>query len=250
MAGIATPLYSACSPSGRIVMTSWGDPARQPARAEMKPGTAVSYATWSRIWIMDTSGAVLTEFPDTIIAERIQHLSSGGGGGSGPHMFGRNVSFVMDSSHLIMSYGDRLELSHYSFDGKLRAIWRALADDLELTEAMVKQYESAKLAPADSEERAYYLPRFTLTYPSTYPAFDKLFLTPSGYVWARRFRLPWEEGYRWGVFEPEGRFLGYTELPRGLEVFQIDDDYVTGVAKDSLDVPFVQLHEVALRGSR
>jgi hypothetical protein len=163
-------------------------------------------------------------------------------------MFGRNIAFALDSTRLFISYGGSPEISIHSFDGTLTGMWRAPAEDLSLTPSMVQQYETVKLSPDDSSERAYYLPRFELTYPATYPAFDRLHLTPGGYLWAKRYRLPWEETERWGVFNPDGVFLGYTIFPVGLQVFEIDEEFVVGVMLDELDVPFVQLHRVTLPG--
>jgi hypothetical protein len=246
--GVSRPLYSACSPNGRIIMTSWGDPTREPSISDLKEQTAVSYPTWSKLWLVDTAGTVLTEMRDTIIAERIMHRSSSAGGGSGPHMFGRNIAFALDSSTLFVSYGDKPEIALYSFDGVLRGLWRAPPEDLSLTPDIIREYETRTLPTADSARRARYVGRFAITYPATFPAFDHILLARGGYLWARRYAMPGENVRRWGVFEPSGAFLGYTQFPSGLEVFEINDDYVVGVMRDSLDVPFVQLHRISLPG--
>lgn len=195
------------------------------------------YHAWSGLWLVDTAGTVHLEIPDTIIATRIL-----GTGGSGPHMFGRNIGMALSSSDIFLSFGDRLEVSVYSHDGAHRSIWRATAEDLALTEEMIQRYMTGSLPPADSAERAYYSQRLEM--PATYPAFDALRRTPSGRIWARRYRLPWETDVRWGLFNPDGEFKGYFRFPAGLEVFEIGDDYVLGVVMDELDVPFVHMYRI------
>jgi hypothetical protein len=238
------PLYWACSANGDMLMTSWGDETKEPSARDLKPGSAQAYKTWSKIWLLDSAAKVVLELPDTIIAERIVHMSATGGGGSGPHPLGRAIAFALDNEQLYVSFGDRAEVSVFSRDGRLLRLMRAPVEDLTLTPAMLERYLKGQLSPADAEDRDYFFGRYEIAMPATYPVFDKMFRTHGGIIWVRRFRLPWEAETSWGVFAPDGAFLGYTRLPAGLEVFEIGDDYILGVKRDDLDVPFVQLYRM------
>ena len=41
------------------------------------------------------------------------------------------------------------------------------------------------------------------------------------------------------VFSPDGHLLGQVEVPAGLQVHEIGDDYLLGVQRDEFDVPYV-----------
>ena len=45
----------------------------------------------------------------------------------------------------------------------------------------------------------------------------------------------------WTVFDSEGRIQGLVETPPGLDVFEIGEDYVLGLAEDELGVEHVQM---------
>ena len=244
VAGLSTPLYHACSPDGRIIMTGWGDRARQPSFETMPEGTAVRYQAWSKLWVVDTSGKMLLEMRDTIIAERIQTKSADGSSqGSGEHFFGRKISMAMDSARIYISHGDKLEVSVYNREGGLQAIWRAPREDLRITAAMLRNYMQARLTGSDSVTRVRYAP-YDVDLPLTYPAFDDLHLTQSGHLWARRFHMPWETRVRFGLFAPDGRFMGYASVPRALEVTEMGDDFLLAVRPG--ERTFVQLHRVGV----
>jgi hypothetical protein len=53
-----------------------------------------------------------------------------------------------------------------------------------------------------------------------------------GNLWAQRFSPPGDTSNRWGKFDPDGRFLGHVALPSGLDVHEIGNDYILGLAVD------------------
>ena len=40
----------------------------------------------------------------------------------------------------------------------------------------------------------------------------------------------------WTVFNPEGHILGFVETPAGLDIYEIGEDYILGLATDDLGV--------------
>jgi len=67
----------------------------------------------------------------------------------------------------------------------------------------------------------------------------------------QRFLKPWEHDAAavWLVFDPAGRLLGEVEMPAGLEVFEIGEDYVLGLVRDDLDVERLMLHPLTAAGA-
>ena len=80
--------------------------------------------------------------------------------------------------------------------------------------------------------------------PPEMPAFVEMHAAPDGHLWVERFRFPGDTGRRWGVFAPDGAFLGNLELPPNFAVTEIGNDYVLGVVTDELGVERVQLHRL------
>lgn len=78
-----------------------------------------------------------------------------------------------------------------------------------------------------------------------YPAYTDLLADPRGYVWVERFVAPWESDQRaWGVFDPDGVFLGHLQVPPGLAVTDVTADHVVGVAHDDLGVPRIRVYRL------
>jgi len=63
-----------------------------------------------------------------------------------------------------------------------------------------------------------------------------------GNVWVGHYHFPGAITERWEVFDAAGVWLGSVDTPSGFEVHQIDVEGIIGVAKDELDVPFVEVH--------
>lgn len=56
------------------------------------------------------------------------------------------------------------------------------------------------------------------------------------------------EVWRWVVLDPDGALVGSVEVPGDLEVLEIGDDYLLGVAIDALGVEYIRVHRLN-RGS-
>ena len=70
----------------------------------------------------------------------------------------------------------------------------------------------------------------------SYPAFSAILSDRVGFLWVRE---RWSSV--WTVFDREGRVQGLVEMPSGLSVFEIGEDYILGRSRDDLGVEYVQL---------
>lgn len=55
---------------------------------------------------------------------------------------------------------------------------------------------------------------------------------------------PGDTRNRWLIADPEGRIVAQADLPSGLDVQEIGDEYVLGVTRDEMDVERVQVHRL------
>lgn len=236
------PYHATCTDDGGFVAIGWGGGDRismpeLPAGAE-----AVMYTQEAPVWALDSLAALETELGTFLSSERIRTR-----GGSGPHPFGRAVRIAAGGGRVYLGTGEGLEVSVY-MDGELERIHRALTEDLALDPAVLDAYRAADLDEADARDRGL-VESADFAMPPAIPAFTGLRVSPDGHLWAKRFVMPGTSAHRWGVFDPDGVFLGNLELPGNLAVTEIGDDYVLGVVTDELDVQRVQLHRLVRQAS-
>jgi hypothetical protein len=174
-----------------------------------------------------------------ISSERITRAT-----GSGPHPFSRSVVFAGRGDQLLIGGAERLQIEVRSLDGELLEIYRGPDAELVIDEEFLASYRRAELPPGDSVLRDW-LEAAEYPMPERYPAYTDLLADPRGYVWVERFVAPWESDQRaWGVFDPDGVFLGRLQVPPGLAVTDVTADHVVGVAHDDLGVPRIRVYRL------
>jgi hypothetical protein len=157
--------------------------------------------------------------------------------------------------HDRLAVGDTkvFDIGVYRFDGTLERRIRAPVEQQPVTDADRAAFEAFFLDRIRADPMQ--APRIStyeqilaeLPYPETKPVFESIVLDPAGNLWVKDFD-PFSGGPSfWRVFDPDGRWLGTLEMPAGLRVREIGDDYVLGTATDELDVEHVRLHRLVKR---
>jgi hypothetical protein len=144
---------------------------------------------------------------------------------------------------LVLEGGPRFELRQFDAAGRLTGIFRVDApprgDPRDALDRYLQRF------PDPDEVRGI----FELMLPEVLPAFQALRVDALGWYWAELFR-PSDEGTpEWLVFDPAGRARGLIELPRGLEVHEIGQDYILGRWTGELGVEHVRRHALDRRGT-
>jgi hypothetical protein len=75
------------------------------------------------------------------------------------------------------------------------------------------------------------------------PPFDRLVVSSSGELWARRTRTDPAEPVRWSVIDRRGHRLGEMETPFGLRIMAVHDDRVAGFGYHPMILEIVRIHE-------
>lgn len=159
----------------------------------------------------------------------------GGGGTSAPHPFGRQTSVEIGLDRAYVATGDQIEIREFSLEGRILRILRGSTDDPLFGASLISRYlddEPASFAAnliRSADEMGLELPK-------ALPAVTELLLNPEGYVWAKRFKHPFDESERWAVFSPDGAFLGHVTMPPGFSVHEIGATHVLGVSLGDLNV--------------
>ncbi len=136
--------------------------------------------------------------------------------------FSRSVYAAAWRDLAVVSRNDRYELRAYATDGALRRIVRVDLAPVPATESLIA---------VEREEWGERGDRFDgMPHPETLPAFGTIMSDALDHLWVREYDVPGDEGRHrlWTVFDPEGRMLGYVEMPRGMVIDEIGTDYVLG----------------------
>lgn len=186
------------------------------------------------LFLVDSLGLHEQHFQRIPLKGRVLvHLD--GGGVSFLHPLGHTAALAPAGSLMAVTDGRSFAIRSYGSDGALRRIVRGPIEPLALTDSMRQRYFAARLGGPARQEREW-LARAGNPMPDATPAYEALIADADGFLWARRFTIPGDDMQRWGVFGPDGPFLGYVALPAGLDVLEIGADYVLGKVQDSLGV--------------
>lgn len=230
-----SPYELACSPTGLFAISGWGE---RPQRPQLG-----FFSSMTEVWVLDAGGREIASLGEHVGSERL-----GTSGGSRPHPFGRSTALAAAREGIYLGSGERFEVRRYAHDGQLARIQRAPAEDLSIGAAMLDAYREERLARTTESNRPLVERELRdMPLPSGYPAFTSMVADAAGYLWVERFRAPGDGTRRWGVFSPDGAFLGHVLVPAELELLEVGDDYVLGVARDAEGVERVRLHTLHRR---
>ncbi len=143
---------------------------------------------------------------------------------------------------------DEFEVKKYDRNGTLRLIIRRSAIARVVEPSMVQEYVRARLEEVRQRqgEEAVAELRTRLEseeYREELPYFNTGFVDREDRLWIGAYDWPDASGpVVWSVFSKGGEWMWDTRAPAGLQLFDATEDRVVGVSRDSLGVPFVQLH--------
>lgn len=80
--------------------------------------------------------------------------------------------------------------------------------------------------------------------PDTMPFYRAFVVDRAGHLWVEDYRAHAGDPHRWTVFDPDGAALGTLTLPDGLTVYEIGADWILGLRRDELDIPYVVLYRL------
>jgi len=159
-----------------------------------------------------------------------------------PHPFGRSVLAAVWGDLAVVTATDRYEIRAYGSDGALARIVRRDHDLRTPTQAELDSWIRERYGDLPEERRERVLSQMEgITVVESYPAFSALQSDPLGYLWVKEYNLSGQDRNLWTVFGPEGRALGFVEMPFEAEVYEIGPDYILGGSEDELGVERVRL---------
>jgi hypothetical protein len=151
---------------------------------------------------------------------------------------------------IFSSRPDRNEIRILDDDGHLVGRIRGSATAPPVTEVLRNELVDAAVAADPSRERVI---RSEQSFSETVPAFLNFRIRNDGYIWTREYWVeaalvralkfpPRTAPTRWTVYDPDGVQLGDVEVPWGLTVWEIGENYVLGSFRGALGVESVRLY--------
>lgn len=157
--------------------------------------------------------------------------------------FGRRPVEVAGGNRWYYGSGERYEIEVRTEDGRLTRVLRRPVPNRPVTPDIIAERERRVREQRAERGATSPTPFDDIPYPADMPPYEDLRLDGKGNLWVAYYRLE-DEPVRWAVFDPEGRWLGDVETPRGGRVWDIGNDYVLGVWQDELDVQQVRLYRL------
>jgi hypothetical protein len=162
--------------------------------------------------------------------------------------FGRRTLVAAAGSHLYVADTGLPEIRVKRPDGTLLRIYRLATGREALSGGEVERYVERRIEGASSVQVPALRERLAATpFPDSLPWIDDLRIGGDGTLWLQRHRSvagDGEEAAPWIVISPEGEWLGEVRLPDALDEVSFGPDWVLGVHRDDLGVPFVRRYRI------
>ena len=202
--------------------------------------------SWQPVWEGSYQGLQLYRFPSP----------SGGTDWLNPLPFDVLPDAALSGNGLHLTLGEIQgpQIQEYDFSGRLRRILR-LAEPVVVPtgdhlDKLVEFEFDRDGVPDSTAERIFDGVRSRydeMPSPEIMPVFSRLLVDDVGWLWAELYRFDVRQPWRWIVFGPNGEGLGSVDMPPGLTVWQIGQDFVLGVWRDENRVEYVRRHTLAGR---
>jgi len=169
--------------------------------------------------------------------------------------FGHSVLAAALGSDIVLALSETQQLEFIDAGSSRRRIVRRL--DLPVT-LLTEQHRARRVQQTIDEARARGQANYSaavdginqqldaLPEGHTMPVFDRILVDAEGRLWLRDYVPPWggEPMQTWTVYRPDGHIESRISVPSSIMVMHTGRGYVTGVARDSLDVEYVVVHAI------
>ncbi len=162
--------------------------------------------------------------------------------------FGREMTARAAFDRLFVATGKGYEIQVYRPDASLEMLIRknhpAVAVTAEMRDWALEQQLAAVANHSANFQATLRRDYADMTMPEFLPPYRTIQVDENGNLWVREYLVGDDAPDLWSVFDSTGVWLGTVELPQGLEVFEIGDDYVLGRMEDELEVERIVIYSL------
>jgi hypothetical protein len=160
--------------------------------------------------------------------------------------FGGQDLSAMGPGRVALSNGLSYDVAVVDVGGKESRFRRTVARP-PLPDGAIERFVDSYVGRYPQERRPEVRGHFDQLLTATLaPTHSALAFDRTGRLWVENYRFPWDSlsERTWSVFNTTGEWLGDVEFPKPLRVFEIGDDYVVGVERDSDGVEYVKVYRI------
>lgn len=164
-----------------------------------------------------------------------------------PLPFTVNASFDLYGGAVYLTTGPEFRIRVFQ-QGHLAEIYGVVRDRREVTEDDLATYSRVMSEALPQPERREYLA--ALDHPGRpryLPAYSQLVVADDGTLWARVYSPDVFGTASWDVFDAQGQWQGKVRTPLGVTVYQITENKLLTVWRDSLGVEYVRIYKIQYR---
>ncbi len=168
--------------------------------------------------------------------------------------FGAFGPIGVGADRIVHGFGREYVIRSYDPQAGLVQIARLDREPVPVDGAMIERYREHWVESGEDPERLEQSFERRGGPPDALPHFMRVVVDRAGFSWLQEnemisdaFELsgPYPRPtVRWGVFDPEGAFLGRVEIPARLEVQAIGPDYLIGIYRDEYDVETIRRYRL------
>jgi len=166
--------------------------------------------------------------------------------GSAP--FGRSISVAAGAGNVYVGTQEQLEYRVYTPERRLVRIVRGPPQDLRVGDELKARYwefHENRILETPRQRREFADEVANTRFPASRAAFTRLLVDAELNVWLKEGASGEDLRPRsWFVFSPEGVLLGRVAMPERFVAIEIGSDYVLGVWRDELRVPYVEIRRL------
>lgn len=138
-----------------------------------------------------------------------------------------------NSNNVLYSTAEEPEILRINQNGINTAVFKWQMPRTKVSEIWDEHRKDYLSSAGDPDEQKFYRSflQEDLPVPDTVPALAEIHVDRLGYIWAQRFDLSWadwEQNTGTDILSPDGRWLGTLQLPQGINIYEIGEDYLLG----------------------
>lgn len=137
------------------------------------------------------------------------------------------------NNNVIYTNGKEPEIARINQEGLKTAVFKWQMPRTQVSEIW-DEYEEDYLSSVPNEDDKKFYKDFLnkdLPLPDQVPAINEMYVDRLGYMWVQRFDLSWagwETHTGMDILSPDGKWLGTLQVPKGIRIFEIGEDYLLG----------------------
>ncbi len=191
-------------------------------------------------WVREALDQVLGTYP----GEERYRIADDRGFSDSPLHWGLRPVLDASPQGFFVGTGETPALVHYDVDGNSLNTMAVGEERVAVSDVHIERLrERVRLGDRDIVGNSSYWREYP--YPSHFPSYSKVLVTPASFIWVQRFPEPYtEQPSHWRVFSPDGTLVSSVVLQSDIDLMWVGETHVAGVVTNDAGVQTVELRRI------